>query len=86
MRTSQMQSKEQLIQEIEQAPESLIEEVLNYLLFTKSRQTQTRVASQSDSTVQDRLTGLFADDSEQMETVMQSIEDDRIRDRQESLG
>jgi len=81
-----MQLKNQLIQEIEQAPESLLEEVLNYLLFTKSRQAQTNASPKSTFTVQDRLTGLFADDPEQMETVMQSIECDRIRDRQESLG
>ena len=32
-----MNEKEQLIKEIEQAPDSLVEEVLNFLLFTKSR-------------------------------------------------
>lgn len=32
-----IQTKEKLIQEIEQAPDSLIEEVLNYLLFKKSQ-------------------------------------------------
>ena len=32
-----MNDKEQLIKEIEEAPDSLVEEVLNFLLFTKSR-------------------------------------------------
>ena len=37
MATFKMKNKEQLIKEIEQAPDSLVEEVLNFLLFTKSR-------------------------------------------------
>ena len=37
MATFNMNDKEQLIKEIEQAPDSLVEEVLNFLLFTKSR-------------------------------------------------
>jgi hypothetical protein len=32
-----MNTKEKLIQEIEQTPDVIIEEVLNFLLFTKSR-------------------------------------------------
>ena len=32
-----MNNKEQLIQEIKQAPDYLVEEVLNFLLFTKNR-------------------------------------------------
>ena len=32
-----MNDREQLIKEIEEAPDSLVEEVLNFLLFTKSR-------------------------------------------------
>ncbi len=32
-----MNEKEQLIKEIEQAPDFLVKEVLNFLLFTKSR-------------------------------------------------
>lgn len=32
-----MNEKKQLIEEIEQAPELLIKEVLNFLLFTKNR-------------------------------------------------
>jgi hypothetical protein len=35
-----MTVREQLIQEIEQAPESLVEEVLHFLLFIKTRLTQ----------------------------------------------
>jgi len=35
-----MQAKERLIQEIEQAPDSLIEEVLDFLLFKQAQQQQ----------------------------------------------
>ncbi len=35
-----MTLKEQLLKEIEQSPDLLVEEVLNFLLFTKSRQQQ----------------------------------------------
>jgi hypothetical protein len=35
-----MTNKEQLIQEIEQAPDNLVEEVLNFLLFIKQRLQQ----------------------------------------------
>jgi hypothetical protein len=35
-----MTSKEQLIQEIEQAPDDLVEEVLNFVLFIKMRLQQ----------------------------------------------
>jgi hypothetical protein len=81
-----MQAKEQLIQEIEQAPDSLIEEVLNYLLFTKSRLSEKVYVPQTEFIeVNNPLTGLFADDLDQMETVMHSIESDRLRDRQQSL-
>ncbi|MBD1869417.1 hypothetical protein H6F95_19345 [Cyanobacteria bacterium FACHB-471] len=44
-----MTVKEQLIQEIEQAPESLVEEVLNFLLFTKTRSTQRTTQTNSPS-------------------------------------
>ena len=35
-----MTTKEVLLEEIEQAPDFLLEEVLDFLLFTKSRHTQ----------------------------------------------
>jgi hypothetical protein len=79
-------AKEQLIQEIEQAPDSLIEEVLNYLLFTKNRLSEKICVPQTEFIeVNNPLAGLFADEPDQMEAVMQSIESDRIRDRQQSL-
>jgi hypothetical protein len=82
-----IQAKEQLIQEIEQAPDSLIEEVLNYLLFTKSRLSKKTYVLQTEFIeVNNPLTGLFADDPDQMDAVMNSIESDRIRDQQQSLG
>jgi hypothetical protein len=81
-----IQAKEQLIQEIEQAPDSLIEEVLNYLLFTKSRLSKKGYVPQTEFIeVNNPLAGLFADDPDQMDAVMNSIEGDRIRDRQQSL-
>ena len=82
-----IQAKEQLMQEIEQAPDSLIEEVLNYLLFTKSQLSEKIYALKAESIeVSNPLIGLFADEPDQMETVMQSIESDRNLDRQQSLG
>ncbi len=81
-----IQAKEQLIQEIEQAPDSLIEEVLNYLLFTKNRLNEKIYVSQTEFVeFNNPLVGLFADDPDQMEAVMNSIESDRHRDRQQSL-
>lgn len=44
-----MLAREQLIQEIEHTSESLVEEVLDFLLFIKSRQHQKNLVS-SDST------------------------------------
>lgn len=81
-----IQAKEQLIQEIEKAPDSLIEEVLNYLLFTKHKLSEKIYVSQTEFIeVNNPLAGLFADDPDQMEAVMNSIESDRHRDRQQSL-
>ncbi|MEQ9233197.1 DUF2281 domain-containing protein [Coleofasciculus sp. E2-BRE-01] len=37
-----MSAREQLIQEIAQAPDFLVEEVLDFLLFTKSRKSPTK--------------------------------------------
>jgi hypothetical protein len=81
-----IQAKAQLMQEIEQAPDSLIEEVLNYLLFTKSRLSKRIHSPQAETIeVNNPLAGLFADAPDQMETVMRSIESDRNHDRQQSL-
>jgi hypothetical protein len=83
-----MQAKEQLMQELEQAPDALIEEVLSYLLSTKNRLSEKTYRPQSESVeANNSLAGLFADDPDQMETVMRSIESDRDRDRdrQQSL-
>jgi hypothetical protein len=81
-----MQAKEQLMQELEQAPDALIEEVLSYLLSTKNRLSEKTYRPQSESIeVNNPLAGLFADDPDQMEMVMHSIESDRDRDRQQSL-
>jgi hypothetical protein len=82
-----IQAKEQLMQEIEQAPDSLIEEVLNYLLFTKSRLSEKIYSPQSETAeVSNPLVGLFVDEPDLMETVLQSIQSDRDLDRQQSLG
>jgi hypothetical protein len=74
-----IQSKQRLIQELEQAPDSLIEEVLNYLLFTKSRLSEKVYIPQTEFIeFNNPLAGLFADDPDQMDAVMHSIESDRI--------
>lgn len=44
-----MTAKEQLIKEIEQAPESLIEELLDFLLFAKARRNQQNTEIDSTS-------------------------------------
>jgi hypothetical protein len=81
-----MQAKEQLMQELEQAPDALIEEVLSYLLSTKNWLSEKTYRPQSESIeVNNPLAGLFAGDPDQMETVMRSIESDRDRDQQQSL-
>ena len=43
-----MNQRKQLIKEIEQAPDSLVEEVLDFLLFTKSRKKDTDQISNRD--------------------------------------
>jgi hypothetical protein len=43
-----MTAKEQLIQELEQVPESLAEELLDFLLFTKARRNLTVTQSTPD--------------------------------------
>jgi hypothetical protein len=72
--------RDQLIQEIQEAPDPVIAEVLDFLLFVKARQSV-----QHFSTGQDRLTGLFADEPEAMQQIMNWIEQDRELDRQRSL-
>ena len=48
-----MSNKEQLIQEIEQSPDYLIEEVLNFLLFIKMRLEQRQDTLNSSENSQD---------------------------------
>ena len=45
---SNMNEKEQLIREIEQAPDFLVKEVLDFLLFTKSRTKYIKQSSVRD--------------------------------------
>ena len=48
-----MSTKEQLLQEIEQSSEELLEELLNFLLFTKQRkQTQSSHSSYSQENIE----------------------------------
>lgn len=47
-----MNLKEQLIKEIEQAPDSLVEEVLNFFLLTKSKQESFSQQNNNDLEVQ----------------------------------
>ena len=56
-----MNNKEQLIQEIEQAPDYLVEEVLNFLLFTKNRKKYFSQPNDNDLEAQLRE---MAEDSE----------------------
>ncbi|MGJ3253436.1 MAG: DUF2281 domain-containing protein [Elainellaceae cyanobacterium] len=59
-----MTSREQLIREIEQVPDSLVEEVLDFLLFLKNKQQQktlmvSRVTNQPhQNSVLDRMGGV----------------------------
>lgn len=75
-----MTDREQLLQELEQAPDPVISEVLNFLLSVKARQSQ-----KGASTSHDRITGLFADEPEAMQQIMDWVEQDRELDRQRSL-
>lgn len=56
-----MTTREQLIKEIEQAPDSLIEEVLNFLLFIKIRLKQRISDSQSQASPQNLPSQSFLD-------------------------
>jgi hypothetical protein len=51
-----MTDKEQLIQEIEQASDSLVKEVLHFLLFVKNKQEQ--VTTSQNQTILERMGGL----------------------------
>lgn len=55
-----MNNKEQLIQELEQASDYLVEEVLNFLLFTKNR----KQSSLQDSNYMEMQLKEMADDLE----------------------
>ena len=54
-----MNEKEQLIREIEQAPDFLVTEVLDFLLFTKSRTKYTKL--KSDRNLETRLREMSED-------------------------
>ena len=54
-----MNDKEQLIKEIEQAPDFLVKEVLNFLLFTKSRTKY--LESSSDRNLETQLREMAED-------------------------
>jgi Protein of unknown function (DUF2281) len=84
-----MTDREQLIQEIQQTPDAIVSEVLDFLRFVKSKQPKQNPSPDSEQPtsriVQDRLTGLFADDPEAMQQIMDWVEHDRQLDRQKSL-
>lgn len=44
-----MTAKERLLREVEQAPDDLLEEVLNFLLFTKSKQATEQPLSHNNA-------------------------------------
>ncbi len=65
-----MTVKEQLIQEIEQAPDSLVEEVLNFLLFHKNKhnpETSEKIALES---IEEQLQRMANDPDIQAELAM----------------
>ena len=43
-----MTAREQLIQEIDQAPDFLVEELLDFLLFAKTRRSQQSLSQQKE--------------------------------------
>lgn len=43
-----MKAREQLIKEIDQAPDFLIEELLDFLLFAKNRRNQQSISKQKE--------------------------------------
>ncbi|MFS0514156.1 hypothetical protein ACEYW6_05435 [Nostoc sp. UIC 10607] len=53
-----MTAREQLIQEIEQVSDSLVEEVLNFLLFIKDRQDQKNPTSHGEQSILERMGGI----------------------------
>lgn len=53
-----MTAREQLIQEIEQVSDSLVEEVLDFLLFIKDRQDQKNSTSHSEQSILERMGGI----------------------------
>ncbi len=64
-----MTAKEQLLQEIEKAPDSLIEEVLNFLLFTKSRADRKTSEKMALASRETQLQAMASDPDIQAELV-----------------
>ncbi|MFW9260901.1 hypothetical protein [Nostoc sp. CALU 546] len=53
-----MTAREELIREIEQVSDSLVEEVLDFLLFIKDRQDQKNSASHGEQSILERMGGI----------------------------
>ncbi|WP_196512968.1 hypothetical protein [Nostoc sp. NZL] len=53
-----MTAREQFIQEIEQVSDSLVEEVLDFLLFIKDRQDQKNSTSHGEQSILERMGGI----------------------------
>ncbi|ODH01643.1 hypothetical protein A4S05_27975 [Nostoc sp. KVJ20] len=53
-----MTAREELIREIEQVSDSLVEEVLDFLLFIKDRQDQKNSASHGEKSILERMGGI----------------------------
>ena len=62
-----MTAKEKLIQEIEKAPNSLIEEVLDFLLFTKARHNMQNSELLSTASIEAELQAMANDPEIQAE-------------------
>jgi hypothetical protein len=69
-----MSTKEQLLQEIEKSSDDLLEEVLNFLLFTKQRkQTQSPFSSPSQETIEGKSKPIWESFSEFTENLPEEV-------------
>lgn len=76
-----MNEKEQLIKEIEQAPDFLVKEVLDFLLFTKSRAKYSKLDFNGDLATQLRK---MAEDRE-IKAEMNAINQDFLSTEMDGL-
>lgn len=56
-----MTSREQLIKELEEAPDAIVDTVLDFFLFVKARQSQKQEASRADEPTANGILSLLED-------------------------